>query len=72
MKKNDNINNNEKKNLCGTIFGLLPKLFCGKEGFCIAILKLYCRIEVYCSLVTSVFVLQYNLLNSIAGEGEKA
>ena len=25
----------------------------------------------YCSLVTSVFVLQYSLVNCIAGEGEK-
>ena len=39
---------------------------------CIARLKLYCRIEVYCSLVTSEIVLQYSLLNCIAGEGEKA
>ena len=70
--KNNNNNNNEKKNLCGTVFRLLPKLYCGKEGFCIAILKLYCRIEVYCSLVTSVFVLQYSLRNCIAGKGEKA
>ena len=62
-----------KKNFSAeTVFGLLPKLYCEKESFCIAILKLYYRIEVYCSMVTSVIVLQYSLLNCIAGEGEKA
>ena len=30
---------------------------------------LYCKIEVYCSLVTSEIVLQYSLVNCIAGEG---
>ena len=38
-------NNNEKKNLCRTVFGLLPKLYCEKkENFCIARKALYCDI----------------------------
>ena len=52
--------------------GLLPNCIVRKKKNCIAILKLYYRIEVYCILVTSVIVLQYSLLNCIAGEGEKA
>ena len=56
---------------CRTIFGLLSKLYCERR-ISIAKLKLYCRIEVYCSLSTSEIVLQYSLLNCIEGEGEKA
>ena len=52
--------------------GYFPNYIVRKGVFCIAILKLYCRIEVYCSLVTSEIVLQYSLVNCIAGEGEKA
>ena len=34
----------KNKILCRTVFGLLPKLYCEKENFCIARKALYCDI----------------------------
>ena len=59
------INNNEKKNVCRTVFGLLPKLYCEKKNlYCkgpIALQEVYCKLErtwqciarqfLYCNLV---------------------
>ena len=42
-------NNNEKIFfLCRTVFGLLPKVYCEKESFCIARLRLYCSLRENC------------------------
>ena len=49
----------KKKNLCRTVFGLLPKLNCEKENFCIATKALYCDI-VALEVQEKWIVLQYN------------
>ena len=48
LEINEKKNNNNKLFLCRTVFGLLLKLYCEKESFCIARLRLYCKERLDC------------------------